>query len=321
MSDRTRLAVIGCGARGRHHLDRLCQFDDVDVVAVADASLEARQKVSDTYSVEQTFDDVASLLDGISVDAVVVAPPAHLNAPIAAVALERGVDTLMEKPPGLSSAETAQLRDAAAASGARCMVAWDRRFNPYIRAAFDAVGERGSLLQMVGEFHKPTKTIHDPRFPEELRQRMLFETPIHAIDAVRSLAGSDVATVHSAVRRATGDYPDVHAALVTFDNGCVAQLTHNYTAGARLERYELHGDGISVYLEGVRAGTVQTVDGESYQLQPDTPDSATAQARFFVDSVRGDGPIGAPAADLDEAVKTMQLCEQILAGLDQDQSK
>ena len=313
--DHIRLAVIGCGGRGRYHLERLAGFADVELVAVADASSAACAAAADAYHIPRQFADLASVLAAVELDAVVLAPPAHLNADVAAISLAAGIDTLMEKPPGLHSAQTRHLRDLAAASGARCMVAWDRRFNPWIVAARAAVEARGPVLQLVGEFHKPTQTIIDPRFPEELRDNMLLETPIHAIDIVRALAGGKVTHVHSIVRRATGAYKDVHAALVAFDNGCVAQLTHNYTAGGRLERYELHGDGVSAYLEGVDGGQLQLVNQEPVPIQPGAPDAATAQARYFVDCIRGAGPIALPAADLNEAVLTMELCEAILAGL------
>ena len=79
---------------------------------------------------------------------------------------------------------------------------------------------------------------------------MLFETPIHAIDTIRFLAGADVSEVHSVVQRSMSGYRDVHAALVAFENGVVAQLIHNYTTNARLERYEIHGHEISAYMEG-----------------------------------------------------------------------
>ena len=39
------------------------------------------------------------------------------------------------------------------------------------------------------------------------------------------------------------------------------------------------------------------------------------QAQFFVDCIREDRPVGLPAANLDEAIKSMQLAEAILAGL------
>jgi predicted dehydrogenase len=313
--DRVRLAVIGCGGRGRYHLERLAGFPDVELVAVADASAEARAAVAEQYSIAAQFADITSLLETVTVDAVVLAPPAHLNAEVAAISLGAGIDTLMEKPPGLHSEQTRHLRDLATASGARCMVAWDRRFNPWIVAARTAVETQGPVLQLVGEFHKPTQTIADPRFPEELKDNMLLETPIHAIDVVRALAGGRVTQVHSIVRRATGAYKDVHAALVAFDNGCVAQLTHSYTAGGRMERYELHGVGVSAYLEGIDSGQLHRVNESPQPIHPDTQDSATAQARYFIDCIRADEPIARPAADLDEAVLTMELCEAILAGL------
>lgn len=316
--NRVRIGVVGCGGRGRYHLQRLATFDDVEIVAVADASAEACDAVGETFGVAAKFDSIESLLDAATPDAVVLATPAHLNASTAAVSLERGVDTLMEKPPGLHSEQTRHLRELATRSDARCMVAWDRRFNPWIAAARKAVEAEGQVLQIVGEFHKPTQTIHDARFPEELRDNMLLETPIHTIDIVRAMAGGEVTQVHSVVRRATGDYKDIHAALVSFDNGCVAQLTHNYTAGGRLERYELHGVGVSAYLEGVDGGRIQHVGGDLQLLDgavSGQPDACTAELRYFIDCIRAGRPIARPAANLDEAVKTMDLCEAILAGL------
>ena len=108
---------------------------------------------------------------------------------------------------------------------------------------------------------------------------------------------------------------DVHAALAIFKNGCVAQISANYTTDARLERYEIHGRDISAYLEGIRGGTIHTVGDDPQPMATDRPDGATAQARYFLDCVRDHRPIGLPAANLDEAVKTMELCEAILAGL------
>ena len=70
---------------------------------------------------------------------------------------------------------------------------------------------------------------------------------------IRHLADAPVSEVHSFVRRVSA-YRDVHAALIVFENECVAQLSANYTTDARLERYEIHGRDISAYLEGIRGG-------------------------------------------------------------------
>ena len=47
------------------------------------------------------------------------------------------------------------------------------------------------------------------------------------------------------------------------------------------------------------------------------PDSTIAEDRFFIDCIRLNKPIDLPAANLDEAIKTMALCEAILDGTDE----
>ena len=60
------------------------------------------------------------------------------------------------------------------------------------------------------------------------------------------------------------------------------------------------------------------MDGERKQLQKAGPDSTLAQAAHFFDCIKADRPIGPPAADLDEAIATMELATAILAGLRDD---
>ena len=311
-----RAAVIGCGARGRGHIKVLKSFEDVDLVAVCDPVVSARERACRELQIENGYGSVEDLLSKEKLNAIIVATPPHLNAPVAKVCLEAGVDTLLEKPPGLRVAECAELRDIAARTGAKGMVGWNRRFHPLIVEAKSMVEERGPITQLVGEFHKSVQRIRTSEvFTEEMMDNLLFETPIHAIDTMSFLAHSKVAEVHSYVRRVTSEYKDVHAALVVYENGCVASLIANYTTDARLERYEIHGCEISAYLEGVKQGCVFR-DGERMELDGSRSwQSTDHQSRFFLDSVKSNRPIEYPGANLDAAVETMELCEKILDGL------
>ena len=238
-----------------------------------------------------------------------------LNGVVARPCLEMGIATFLEKPPGLSVAETSELRDIAARTGAKSMVGWNRRFNSIIVKGREMVEARGPVTQLVGEFHKSmTRLLEDEQFPEHLLDNLLLESPIHSIDLIRAIAGSEVAEVHSVVRRAASRYKDVHAALVVFESGCVAQLTYNFTTDARLERYEIHGQEISAYLEGVTAGVVVS-DGRETELGAPGTAGLIEQDRYFLDCIKNDRPVSLPAADLDESVKTMKLAEAILTGL------
>jgi predicted dehydrogenase len=309
---RLRVALIGCGGRGRGHLKTLREFGDVELIALCDPVATARDAAGEAFGVGQRYATVDELLDKEQPDAVFVATPAHLNAPAALLCLQRGIHTLLEKPPGMCLAETRQLRDAAVQTRAKGMVGWNRRFHPLIAQARAAIESQGPIIQLVGEFHKSMAALEGSgRFPEIVMDNMLLETPIHAIDVVRAMAGAEVKEVHAITRRALSRYKDVHAALVLFENGCVAQLTANYTTGARLERYEIHGQGISAYLEGVSQGTLVS-QGETRALSDSGDGGMRAQARFFLDCVKEDRPIDLPAANLDEAMKTMALAEAIL---------
>ena len=310
-----RVAVIGVGPRGLNHVDTVAESDDVTLAAVCDPSDDARNAVVAKYAPEASYAHVDEMLDAEDLDAAIVATPPHLNAVAALPCLRAGVSTMLEKPPGLSTAEAEELRDAAAESGALGMVAWNRRFHPMVVAAREAVESRGPIAQIVGEFHKPmTRIVEHERYAPVVMDNMLYETPVHAIDLVRALAGSDVAQVHSVVQRRFSMYKDVHAALVEFENGCVVSITANYTTDARLERYEIHGRDVSAYLEGVREGHVMR-DGDRFEIEYDGSNGTDEQARHFFDAIRAGGPIGPPAADLDEAVKTMELLAAMMEGL------
>ncbi|MCY3552431.1 MAG: Gfo/Idh/MocA family oxidoreductase [Candidatus Poribacteria bacterium] len=308
-----QVAVIGCGGRGRGHLKILSEFDDTALVAVCDPVEAARNNAAEMFNVPNRYESIEALLDSETLDAIFVATPAHLNGEAALPCFERGVHTLLEKPPGMSVSETVALQSAAKRTGAKGMVGWNRRFHPIIVEAKRQVTARGPVTQIVGEFHKSITRLTG-RFPEHLMDNMFLETPIHALDTIRAVAEADVQEVHSVVQRAISDYKDVHAALILFDNGCVAQHIANYTTDARLERYEIHGRDISAYLEGVSQGTV-FCDGTQHKLTQAGTGGTVEQNRYFLDCVKSDTPVSFPAANLDEAVKTMELAEAILNGL------
>ena len=100
--------------------------------------------------------------------------------------------------------------------------------------------------------------------------------------------------------------------MIEFQNDVVCQFTAAYTAGGRLERYELHGDYVSVYLEGVNKGWILR-GGERTELNvPAAGTDTIAQARHFVQSVINDVDFPPPAATLQSSIDTLRLCENIL---------
>ncbi|MAG37600.1 MAG: hypothetical protein CL878_15305 [Dehalococcoidia bacterium] len=59
-------------------------------------------------------------------------------------------------------------------------------------------------------------------------------------------------------------------------------------------------------------------DGEHHELRELGTAGRQENTRYFLDCIMEDHPVALPAANLDEAIKTMELAEAILAGLRED---
>ena len=309
-----RIGLAGYGRRGRGHIRAVEKVEDAQIASVADPIDAARNAAIENLGDITVHTTVAEMVDSGDVDAVIIAAPAHLNGDVAMDAIARGFPVLIEKPPSLTVAGVAEMSDVANRTGSKVMVAFNRRFNPLIRTAIDMISQAGELRQIVAEFHKDIHDFtDDPRYSPTIFDLMLLESPIHSVDIVTHMAGAAVSSTNAIVNRTASPYRDVHAALIEFENEVVCQFTAAYTAGGRLERYELHGDYVSVYLEGVNQGWVLR-DGERSELEAldNYEDDGIAQARCFVESIVGGIDYPEPAATLETSIATLQLCENIL---------
>ncbi len=313
-----RIGIAGYGRRGRWHVNAINCIAGAELTSVADpieASRAAALSDIDGVSIHQS---VAEMVDAGNVDAVIVAAPAHLNSDVAIQAIRQGIPALVEKPPALSVKRVLEMQELAEKTGSKVMVAFNRRFNPLIRSGIEIIADSGPVRQIVAEFHKDIHEFtDDPRISPEMMDLMLLESPIHSVDLVTHMAASPVAHVSAVVKRTTSGYRDVHAALIEFDNEIVCQFTAAYTSGGRLERYELHGDYVSVYLEGVQRGWVLR-DGErtEIELPEDAENDTFLQAHHFVTSITDDMDFPPPAATLETSIETLRLCESILDTVD-----
>ncbi len=141
-----RLALIGCGAiTTLQHLPALRRIDSAEVVAVVDQDLERARATARQFGVPHAAARLADVEP--TLDAVLVATPNHLHAPIALEALRRGLDVLVEKPMALDLAEAQAMVAEARARGRVLAVGLEFRFAPGNQAIRDllAAGTLGRL--------------------------------------------------------------------------------------------------------------------------------------------------------------------------------
>ncbi len=122
-----RAAVIGLGWAGEQHLKSYQQIPGVQVLALAGLEQDRGQALSTTYNVPDYYQDYKELLARTDIDAVSIAVPNFLHAPIGLAALGAGKHVLCEKPLALNGDEAKQMVDAAAEAGRVLHVAFNYR--------------------------------------------------------------------------------------------------------------------------------------------------------------------------------------------------
>src|SRR6267143_2354938 len=144
MADRLRCAVIGAGGIGLDHLISLAACPRAASVAIAECNPQRAKEASERFRISRSYSDYRELLDQPDIDAVTIALPNHLHAPVAVAALEARKHVLLEKPMATNVKEAAKILNAAKKMKRMVMVAQNFRFDRHTQIAKVFV-ERGDL--------------------------------------------------------------------------------------------------------------------------------------------------------------------------------
>jgi predicted dehydrogenase len=98
MTDTVRIGVIGAGGIFRHrHFPALTDFDDAEVVAVANRSTESAREICAEFGIDADCgDDPHAVIEREDVDAVMVGTYPHKHAPYGIEALDAGKHTFVQ---------------------------------------------------------------------------------------------------------------------------------------------------------------------------------------------------------------------------------
>lgn len=314
--DHINIGFIGAGSLANAmHYPSVAAFEDVTIAAICDLNAERLQTTADKYGVAGRYTDYHRMLDEADLDAVyVIMPPVFLK-PIVLDCLAAGKHVFMEKPPGTSVAEAQEMADAARRHDRLTMVAFNRRFARVVVEAKKMVDARGPITQCMVEFHK----YHIGTAKWDYYGVGMFETDvIHVVDLLRHFGG-EVTDVDAYVQTWYSDQENVFNALLRFESGATGFLTANRASGARLERFELHGNGIGAYIRAPESADIFTESAAQPVIlngaalagsdKPHLTYGFSGESRHFIDCIKT-GTV--PLTNLDDAVKSRALVDRIL---------
>ena len=219
-----KMAVIGCGKKSTQYIETWIQRDDVELVAVADTSTAALAHVSqiclgETVSEPHCFESWQEMLKEVSsrVNCVYICTPHAVHAEQALMALNAGLDVLLEKPMVTTVAEALALKQAQHESGKSVVIAYQGGLSPLVHRLKDAVeketyGELVSVSASIWENWADTYHGHWKQVPEISGGGFMFDTGAHLMNTVSMVCAQPIEMV-SALMANRGRPVDIVSAV------------------------------------------------------------------------------------------------------------
>lgn len=346
MSSTLRTAVVGVRGIGGRHVQTVAAHPRAELVAVADLDVEAGRVAAEPHRA-RACETLGQLLERESeLDAVILATPHHLHAPMSLAALERGLHVYVEKPIATRISDADRVVEAASRAGRVLAVGHQYRTYPgNVRLKQIVDTELGDVQRIVWQWLEARPETYYARDRwrctwSHAGGGVLLNQASHDIDLLCWLFGAP-AEVTAVVgnRGHTHEVEDTAIATVRFASGAVASLQFS-TWARRLSYRQIDGDaGAVVWQDDLNANVpgapeifrLGRYDRPLRQLIPDSAAALSAQPTLDwedVDCPTGDSPtlfdsfVGAaldgtiPITDGVSARTTTELiCGILLAGL------
>ncbi len=147
MAQPVSLGVVGCGYWGPNLVRNFRSVGNCRVKAVCDMNEKRLKHMRTLYPEVEALTDYQHFLNGLGLDAVVIATPVKHHFPLAKAALLAGKHTLIEKPMAASTAECEELIEIAEEKGLVLMIGHTFLYSAPVRKIRDIVsaGDLGDI--------------------------------------------------------------------------------------------------------------------------------------------------------------------------------
>lgn len=272
---RTRIAVVGAGYIGEHHVRILSDMEDVELVGVIDIRRDRAIEVAERFKTE-AFVDYRDVFN--KVDALSIATPTTSHYEIGLNALRAGKDLFIEKPITTTVKEAEELIEEADKRGCILQVGHIERFNPAVGALYDRLEspvflESERLSPFLGRGADVDVTV---------------DLMIHDLDIVLDVAASDIKDIRAKGISLVTGMIDVARVWIEFENGIAASLIASRVSSDKVRVLRVFEKASTGRLAEVnyKEAELRIVEGESEEtIRPEYKEPLREEMRDFVRSV------------------------------------
>ena len=318
-----RLGLIGCGEHSEiGHAIPLARYQaahpgEVELAAVCDLKAERAQSFCRKYGFITPYTDADEMLAHQKLDGCVAVVPVEQISELGIKLLRKGIPCSIEKPLGASLTEARALVEASRATRTPNMVSVNRRFMPFLNRAIEWTRSIGPLRYVRCNVLRNARS--EPEF--------LWATAVHAVDALRHIAGDVTRWKIQTLKGAAGEAPWC-AIDLEFESGVPGRIDVLPTAGMLEESYELIGEGFRAAVTcpfGHDRGWRFVRDNRLVGKETATESMAEDVLNGFYDEaaelVRALTVKNAPHPSIEEVFPSVELCWALVKSVEETKEK
>ena len=222
-----RVATVGTGYFSRFQYAAWDRIEQAELVGICNRTLESANALAQQYDISGVYTNFEQMLDECQPDLVDIITPPETHAAYVRAAVDRGLDTICQKPFTSNLRDATELVDYIESKQSKVIIHENFRFQPWYQQ-IKKILERGELGQIYqvsyrlrpGDGQGPSAYLDRQPYFQQMPRLLVHETAVHFIDVFRYLFG-EVESVYADLRRLNPAIQGEDAGLIVleFDQG------------------------------------------------------------------------------------------------------
>jgi len=257
--DKIKVGVVGVGHLGRHHLRVYSELPEAELVGIHDTDLDKAEKEAAEFKTRH-FRELDPLLE--KAEAVSLVVPTSFHFSVGQQIIKKGINLLIEKPITQTVDQAQKLIQMAQEKNLTPQVGHIERFNP----AFQAI-QGMSLEPKFIESHRLA-----PFVSRGTDVAVILDLMVHDVDLILALVKDKVKTIDAAGVSVISESEDIANARITFEKGCVANVTASRISARPMRKLRLFQKDTYISMDFLKKKTevYRLVESESVKQQGKT---------------------------------------------------